>query len=75
MRQEVVGATFVACVCGLVVLGTYRPEKNEGKLRIFVILTIAMSFAFLLSLLLLYAFFSYSDKAVTMNMIKTPPNF
>ena len=76
MRQDLLGAAFVASVCGVVVLATYRPEKNESRIRIFVVLFLAMLFAFVLSFAILLAFFSYTYKAsAEMNIIKAPPDF
>ncbi len=75
MRHDVIGALFVACVCGIVVLATYRPEKTEGRSRIFMTLAVAMLFAFGVSLAMLYVFFSFSTRAAEMNIIRSPPNF
>jgi hypothetical protein len=73
MRQDILGATFVAAVCGVVVLATYRPEKGEGRFKIFATLIVAMLFAFLTSLAVLCAFFAYSS--AEMNIIRSPPDF
>jgi uncharacterized membrane protein len=75
MRQDVVGAVFVATICGIVVLATYRPEKNESKVRIFVTLGASMLFAFALSFAILYMFFANSRAAAEAAIIKSPPDF
>ena len=75
MRQDVTGAIFVSSICGIVVLATYRPEKNESKSRVFVTLGVAMLFAFLLSFAILYTFFATSKNAAEANIIRTPPEF
>ena len=75
MRQDVIGASFVAAICGVVVLATYRPEKNEARSKIFVTLALASLFAFLLSFAVLCAFFAFSTKTAEMNIIRAPPDF
>lgn len=75
MRQELLGALFVTAVCLVVVLATYRPEKNEPRTRLVWTLLVAGGFAFLVSLGVLYVFFAYSTKAAEMNIIRAPPNF
>ena len=75
MRQDLIGAIFVTLVSAVVVLATYRPEKNESKLLVFWTLIAASAAAFVLSFLVLYVFFTYSTAAAEMNVIRAPPNF
>lgn len=74
MRQDILGALFVSGVSGLTVLATYRPEKNESRIRIFIVLFLAMIFAFTLALILLFIYFEYACKPEA-NIINTPPDF
>jgi heme/copper-type cytochrome/quinol oxidase subunit 2 len=75
MRQDVLGALFVSIVSSIVVLATYRPEKNESRLLVFWTLIASTSVAFVISFAVLYFFFRYSTAAAEMNIIRTHPNF
>jgi hypothetical protein len=75
MRQDLIGALFVTLISAVVVLATYRPEKNESKGLVFWTLIAASAAAFGLSFVVLYVFFTYSTAAAEMNVIRAPPNF
>lgn len=75
MRPDVLGSIMVTGVSTLVVLATYRPEKNEKRLKKFFVVGLAALFAFGLSFLVLFLFFAYSAYGAQMNVIRSEPDF
>lgn len=75
MRQDILGALFVSIVSAVVVLATYRPEKNESRILVFWTLIASTIFAFVISFAVLFFFFKYSSAAAEMNIIRSHPNF
>jgi len=75
MRQDLLGAALVSIVSTVVVLATYRPEKNEGQYKKATTIIVAALFAFALSFVILFLFFTYSIHGAPLNVIRTEPNF
>lgn len=75
MRPELMGSIMVAFVSTVVVLATYRAEKNETTLKKLFVIGLAALFSFGLAFFILFIFFTYSSYGAELNILRGEPDF